>query len=39
MGSTRTGNAGLINRIGQALPQRIEIDRDGWRRVRIGGRA
>jgi hypothetical protein len=39
MGSTLTGNATPVNRTGLALPQHIEIDRDGWRRVRIGGRA
>jgi hypothetical protein len=39
MGSTPTGNAAPINRRGQVLPQHIEIDRDGWRRVRVTGRA
>jgi hypothetical protein len=39
MGSTPFGNAGEIDAIGRALPYHIEIDRDGWRRVRIGGRS
>jgi hypothetical protein len=38
MGSTPTGKAAPGKRIGTALPQHIENDRDGWRRVRIGGR-
>jgi hypothetical protein len=39
MGSTPFGNAGEIDAIGRALPYHIEIDRDGWRRVRVGGRS
>jgi hypothetical protein len=39
MGSSRSGKAAPGKRIGQAVPQHFKIDRDGWRRVSIGGRA
>jgi hypothetical protein len=39
MGSTPYGNANPTTLIGIALPQDIEIDRDGGCRVRVGGRA
>jgi hypothetical protein len=38
MGSTPYGNANPITLIGLALPQDIEIGRDGSCRVRVGGR-
>jgi hypothetical protein len=39
MGSTPTGNANPMTLVGLALPQDIEIDRAGYRRVRVGDRA
>jgi len=39
MGSTPYGSANPMTLIGTALPQDIEIDRDGFCRVRVGGRA
>jgi len=39
MGSTPYGSAAPIDRTGLALPHHTEIDRDGWCRVRVGGRA
>jgi len=38
MGSTPYGNANPMTLIGLALPQDIEIDRDGYGRVRGDGR-
>jgi len=38
MGSTPYGNANPMTLIGFALPQDIEIDRDGYGRVRGDGR-
>jgi hypothetical protein len=37
MGSTRSGNAGLVDLTGPALPQNISVERDGGSRVRVGG--
>jgi hypothetical protein len=39
MGSTPYGNANPMTLIGLALPQDIEMDHDGGRRVRGDGRA
>jgi hypothetical protein len=38
MGSTPYGNANPMTLIGLALPQDVEIGRDGSGRVRVGGR-
>jgi hypothetical protein len=37
MGTTRYGNATLMNLIGQVLPLHIEVDRNGDRRVSVDG--
>ena len=39
MGSTPYGDANPMTLIGLALPQDIEIGRDGSGRVRVGGRS
>jgi hypothetical protein len=39
MGSTTFGNVTPATMIGLALPQNIKIDRAGFGRVRVGGRA
>ena len=38
MGRPRYRRTTPVDRIGQVLPQHIEIDGDGWHRVRIGAR-